>query len=315
LAGELSDKPDNSPFFFAGKLIRYNKGKGINEMDKIKIRAYAKINLTLDILDKLPNGYHKINSIFQAINLYDTLLIFKTKDGFCLDSSVNCHDEDNLITKAWEKMEDFISSKARNKVLLSEAKEVLIKRSLPCRIHLSKNIPEGAGLGGGSSDAAATLIGLNNLFKLNLNIKQLSKIGASIGSDVPFFMYNIGTALVNGMGEKIKISNRKPSNFYVLAKPNKGISTSEIYSLFDQHNKSKSFFELAQKICPSIKTIYSYFSLISNDYAMSGTGPTIFAGFNSYEEALKAKNNFKDETFKGNFYICKPSKETYKIVF
>ena len=266
-------------------------------MDKIEIRAYAKINLTLEILDKLSNGYHEINSIFQAIDLHDTLLIFKTKDGFCLDGSVNCHDGDNLITKAREKTEYFV------------------ERSLPCRIHLSKNIPESAGLGGGSSDAAATLIGLNNLFKLNLNLKQLSRIGAQIGKDVPFFIYNVGTALVKGIGEKIKESNRNPSNFYVLAKPNQGISTSEIYSLFDQYNKSKSFYELAQKICPSIKKLYSYFSPISKECAMSGTGPTIFAGFDSYEDALEAKNNFNDAAFKGDFYICKPSKKTYEIVF
>lgn len=266
-------------------------------MDKIKIRAYAKINLTLDILDKLPNGYHKINSIFQAIDLYDTLLISKTENGFDLNCQVNCSNKENLITKAWKKMSDFV------------------KKDLSCRIHVSKNIPESAGLGGGSSDAAAALIGLNNLFKLNLDIEQLSKIGAQVGSDVPFFIYNIGTALVKGIGEEIKESNRNPSNFYVLAKPNRGINTSEIYSLFDQYNESKSFFELAQKICPSIKALYSYFSSISNNYAMSGTGPTIFAGFNSYEDALKAKNNFIDATFKGDFYICKSSKKTYEIVF
>jgi len=266
-------------------------------MDKIEIRAYAKINLTLDILDKLPNGYHKINSIFQAIDLYDTLLISKTENGFYLNSSVDCSNKENLITKAWKKMSDFV------------------KKDLSCRIHVSKNIPESAGLGGGSSDAAATLIGLNNLFKLNLDIKQLSKVGAQIGSDVPFFIYNMGTALVKGIGEKIEKSNRKPSNFYVLAKPNQGISTPEIYSLFDQYNKNKSFFELAQKICPSVRVLYSYFSSISNDYAMSGTGPTIFAGFDSYEEALEAKENFRETIFKGNFYICKPSKKTYKIVF
>ena len=266
-------------------------------MDKIEIRAYAKINLTLDVLDKLPNGYHKINSIFQAIDLYDTLLIFKAKNGFCLDGLVNCRNEDNLITKAWKKLENFT------------------KIDLPCKINLLKNIPESAGLGGGSSDAAATLVGLNNLFKLNLDIGQLSKIGVQVGSDVPFFIHNVSTALVRGIGEEIKKSNRKPSNFYILAKPNQGISTPEIYSLFDQHNKSKSFFELTQKICPSIKTLYLYFSLISNDYGMSGTGPTIFAGFNSYKEALRAKNNFKKEIFKGNFYICKSSKKTYEIVF
>jgi len=102
-------------------------------MDRIEIRAYAKINLTLDILDKLSNGYHKINSIFQAIDLYDTILISKAENGFYLDSSVDCSDEENLITKALEKIQDFV------------------KKDLSCRIHLSKNIPESSGLGGGSS--------------------------------------------------------------------------------------------------------------------------------------------------------------------
>lgn len=278
-------------------MVKYNNQVNIIDlMQRIEIRAYAKINLFLEILDKLPDGYHKIHSIFQAIDLYDTLLISKTNKDFSLNTTVNCPAKENLITKAREKMENFT------------------KRNLPCRIHLSKNIPESAGLGGGSSDAAATLIGLNNLFKLNLNLKQLSEIGSQVGKDVPFFIYNIGTALVEGTGEKIKVSNRKPSNFYVLAKPYQGINTSEIYSLFDQHNKSKSFFELAQKICPSVKKLYSYFSSISKESGMTGTGPTIFAGFDSYEEALKAKNNFKDKIFKGDFYICRPSEKTYEII-
>ncbi len=265
-------------------------------MHKIEIRAYAKINLTLDILDKLPNGYHKINSIFQAIDLHDTLLISKTENGFYLKSPVDCSNEENLITKAWKKMNDFV------------------KRKLSCAVNLSKNIPESAGLGGGSSDAAAILIGLNNLFKLNLGIDTICKIGMQVGSDVPFFIHNIGTALVEGIGEKVNILERKSANFYVLAKPDQKISTSEIYSLFDQYDRKKNFFELAQNICPSIKEIYSYLSSISNDCGMSGTGPTMFAGFNFYADALKAKDNFIDERFKGNFYICKPSDKTYKII-
>jgi len=191
-------------------------------MQKIEIRAYAKINLFLEILDKLPNGYHKIHSIFQAIDLYDRLLISKTNNkDFSLNTTVDCPAKENLVTKAREKLEDFIG------------------KSIKCRVNLFKNIPESAGLGGGSSDAAATLIGLNNLFKLNLNLKQLSEIGSQVGKDVPFFIYNIGTALVEGTGEKIKVSNRKPSNFYVLAKPCESINTRMMYSLFDK--KSKSF--------------------------------------------------------------------------
>jgi 4-diphosphocytidyl-2-C-methyl-D-erythritol kinase len=208
---------------------------------------------------------------------------------------VNCPAKENLITKAREKLEDFIG------------------KSIKCRVNLFKNIPESAGLGGGSSDAASALICFNKLYKLNLGLHQLCKIGMQVGKDVPFFIYNIGTALVKGTGEKIKVSNRKPSNFYVLAKPCESINTRTMYSLFDK--KAKSFFELAQKICPSVKKLYSYFFSISKECGMTGTGPTIFAGFDSYEEALKAKNNFRDRRFKGDFYICRPSKKTYEIIF
>jgi len=266
-------------------------------MQKIEIRAYAKINLFLEILDKLPNGYHKIHSIFQAVDLYDTLVISKTDKDFSLNTTVDCPAKENLITKAREKLENFTG------------------KDIKCRVHLIKNIPESAGLGGGSSDAASALICFNKLYKLNLSLHQLCKIGMQIGSDVPFFLYNIGTALVEGTGEKIRKVKRNICNFYVLAKPYQGINTSEIYSLFDQHNKSKSFFELAQKICQSVGILYSYFSSISKECGMTGTGPTIFAGFDSYEEALKAKNDFRDRRFKGDFYICRPSKKTYEIIF
>lgn len=264
-------------------------------MQKIEIRAYAKINLTLEILDKLPNGYHKIHSIFQAIDLYDRLLISKTDKDFSLNTTVNCSVKENLVTKAREKLEDFIG------------------KSIKCRVNLFKNIPESAGLGGGSSDAASALICFNKLYKLNLSFHQLCKIGMQIGSDVPFFLYNIGTALVEGTGEKIRKAKRNICNFYVLAKPCESINTRTMYSLFDK--KAKSFFEIAQKICPSVKKLYSYFSSISKENGMTGTGPTIFAGFNSYEEALKAKNDFRDRRFKGDFYICRPSKKTYEIIF
>lgn len=264
-------------------------------MQKIEIRAYAKINLLLEILDKLPNGYHKIHSIFQAINLYDKILISKTDKDFSLNTTVDCPAKENLITKARERLEDFIG------------------KSIKCRVHLFKNIPESAGLGGGSSDAASALICFNKLYKLNLSLHQLCKIGMQVGSDVPFFLYNIGTALVEGTGERIRKAKRNICNFYVLAKPCESINTRMMYSLFDK--KGKNFFELTQEICPSVKKLYSYFSSISKEVGMTGTGPTIFAGFDSHEEALKAKNNFRDRRFKGDFYICRPSKKTYEIIF
>ena len=265
-----------------------------DSMEKMRIRAYAKINLTLEILNKLPNGYHKIHSIFQAIDLHDSLVVSKTDKDFSLTTTVNCSPEKNLITKARERLENFTG------------------KDIKCDVHLIKNIPESAGLGGGSSDAASALICFNKLYKLNLNLNQLCRIGMQVGSDVPFFLSNFGTALVKGMGEKIYKTRRKACNFYVLAKPCESISTSMMYSLYDR--KGGSFFNIAKQLCPSVEMLYSYFSSISKEYGMTGTGPTIFAGFNSYEEALKAKNNFKDKIFKGDFYICRPSKRTYEII-
>lgn len=261
---------------------------------EIVIKAYAKINLSLEILERLVNGYHKIRSIFQAINLYDFITISKEERDFYLTGSIICPQKENLITKAKETLENFIN------------------RKLPCRIHIIKNIPISAGLGGGSSDAAATLVGLNKLYSLNLNSKQVMEIGLKVGSDVPFFVSNIGTALVEGVGEKMKPIKRKLSKFYVLARPHKRIATSKMYQLFD--DRKKNFFELAQEICPSVKGLSAYFSSVSNECDMSGSGPTIFAGFDSYNKAMKAIENFGIEKFDGDFFICKPSTRTYEIM-
>ena len=261
----------------------------------INIKAYAKINLNLKILDKLPNGYHKISSIFQAVDIYDNLSISKKQKGFCLTGSIVCPIEDNLITKSKKTLESFV------------------EKELPCNIHLIKNIPVCAGLGGGSSDAAATLIGLNDIYSLNLSLKQLTGIGSKIGSDVPFFISNKGTALVEGTGEKIKQVKNKPSKFYILARPHKRVSTAKMYMMFDE--KGKSFLELAQEICPVIEELYSYFDPIANECGMSGSGPTMFAGFNSYDKALRSIKGFGIEKFNGDFFICRPSEKTYTFIY
>lgn len=316
---------------------------------KLQIKAFAKINLTLDILDKLPNGYHQIRSVFQAVNLYDIISITRiansgqtrnnaeqtqigakenlilspakrdeeSRESFYLTGSVVCPLKDNLITKAKEALENFTG------------------KSLPCKIHLIKNIPISAGLGGGSSDTAATLIGLNKLFSLNLGLKQLAKIGLVIGSDVPFFLYGKGAALVEGIGDKIKPIRRDSGEYinfprksafrrhksaiytskadvYILARPHKRISTAEIYSLFDK--RGKTFFELAKEICPDVGKLYDYFAPFSKACRMSGTGPTIFAGFDSYGKAVKSIENFGVEKFNGDFFVCEPSDKTFEIV-
>lgn len=259
-------------------------------MKSVEVKAYAKINLTFKILGKLSDGYHEIRSVFQAVDLYDLISI---EEGSGLTGSIICPVEENLVVKAKKALEDFVSEE------------------LPCRIHLVKNIPVCAGLGGGSSDAAAILVGLNKLYSLNLSLEQLVRIGSRLGSDVPFFVTNKGTALVEGKGEKIKPTKRKVSDFYVLARPHKRLSTAMMYSLFDK--KGKTFFELAQELCPDVKKLYNHFYPKANECGLSGSGPTVFAGFGSYAEALKEMESFGVKSFDGDFFICKPSKKTYDI--
>lgn len=262
--------------------------------DKIEIKAYAKINLDLEILKKLPNGYHEIKSTFQAINLYDTLIISKEKSDFNLTGSVICPMRLNLIIKAKNTLEKYA------------------KRKLPCKIHLIKAIPISAGLGGGSSDAAATIIGLNKIYELGFSSKKLKKIALEVGSDVPFFISGFGRALIEGIGEKIKPLNVENSKIYILARPHKRISTSQMYEEYDK--TKKSFFELAKKKCPTIAKAFDYFSKIANRCGMSGSGPTIFAEFSSYNKAIKSIENLDIEKFNGDLFICKSVTRTYELL-
>ncbi len=264
------------------------------DQNKVEIKAYAKINLNFEILKKLPNGYHKIRSKFQAIDIYDTLMISKEKSGFKLTGSIICPTNLNLITKAKNILEDYV------------------KKKLPCKIQLIKSIPISAGLGGGSSDAAATMIGLNKIYELSLSLEKLKKIALKVGSDVPFFISNFGTALVEGVGEKIKPLKVETSKIYVLVRPHKRISTAEMYKEYDK--TKENFFEIAKRICPIIIEIYNHFSKKSNNCRMSGSGPTIFAEFSSYDEALKAIENFDIEKFEGDLFICRSIMKTYDII-
>lgn len=183
----------------------------------MRIRARAKINLFLQILGKRPDGYHDLRTLMQEINLSDEL-IFKKAVGEII--KISCSDRNlpvnqgNLVYRAAE-------------ILKKEAWGKGLKTS-GLQIHIRKNIPVGAGLGGGSSDAAATLKALNVLWELRFTAKKLAEIGSRIGSDVPFFIYG-GTALASGRGEKLNKWPDLPSFRLVLIKPFFSISTAWAY--------------------------------------------------------------------------------------
>ena len=169
-------------------------------VEKVTVQAPAKVNLTLEVLGKRPDGYHEIASVMQTISLFD-ILTFSPSDEVKVTTDVpELEGEDNLVYRA--------------AMLLRDTSGV----SAGAEIHLDKQIPLAAGLGGGSSDAAATLLGLDRLWSLGLGEEELKELAAQLGSDVPFFVTG-GIALVGGRGERVSNVKTPPTLWLVLAFP------------------------------------------------------------------------------------------------
>jgi len=185
-------------------------------MEKIIVTAQAKVNLSLDVLGKREDGYHEIQMVNHSISLHDTLTFESCSKGVTLTSNVKGIplDEKNLVMIALRKLQQRFDLK------------------MGIKIHLEKRIPHEAGLAGGSSDAAATLKGLNTLWNLDLSIQELLRIGVTIGADVPYCILG-GTALVEGIGEKITPLLAIKKSYVVVVKPNVNISTPWAFKSLD----------------------------------------------------------------------------------
>lgn len=188
-------------------------------MKKVEEKAYAKINLVLNIGDLRPDGYHDIQTIMQSLELHDDVTVEQTGGtGITVTTSVDTipTDESNLAVKA--------------------VKAFAAKTGVPAdglSIHIEKRIPVAAGLGGGSSDAAATLRALNVLYETNLSVDELAEIGIEVGSDVPFCVHG-GCAYVEGKGDMVVPTTPMPQCIIVIGKPDLAISTEKMYQRFDQ---------------------------------------------------------------------------------
>ena len=188
-------------------------------MKKVEEKAYAKINLVLNIGDLRPDGYHDIQTIMQSLELHDDGTVEQTGGtGITVTASVDTipTDESNLAVKA--------------------VKAFAAKTGVPAdglSIHIEKRIPVAAGLGGGSSDAAATLRALNVLYETNLSVDELAEIGIEVGSDVPFCVHG-GCAYVEGKGDMVVPTTPMPQCIIVIGKPDLAISTEKMYQRFDQ---------------------------------------------------------------------------------
>ena len=179
------------------------------------VKAPAKINLYLEIINKRFDGYHNIESVMHTVSLFDILEFTQIPENkielVCDNLQLSFDIKKNLVYRAAEKVKE--------KYNISSG----------VKIKLTKNIPMGAGLGGGSSDAAATILALSKIWNINDDIKNLELLGASLGADVPFFMTG-GTAKISGIGDIVEKINTNFNGTFVLVKPNFGVSTPYAYS-------------------------------------------------------------------------------------
>ena len=188
-------------------------------MERVRLRAFAKVNYALDVLELRDDGYHEVRTVMQSISLADEVEIEVADRGVEIrvepDGARVGPPEENTAYHAWRLLRELTGDE------------------LPVVVTLRKGIPAGAGLGGGSADAAAVLVGLNGLFGLGLRVKELREVGARVGADVPFCVSG-GTALGEGVGELLTPLPAPPDHRLVVAKPLAGADTGRIYRAFDQ---------------------------------------------------------------------------------
>jgi 4-diphosphocytidyl-2-C-methyl-D-erythritol kinase len=186
---------------------------------EVRLRAFAKVNYALDILGRRRDGYHEVRTVMQSISLADEVELQRATEGFELscepDETEIGPPERNTVYLAWKLLRG------------------LTNDELPVRVKLRKIIPAGAGLGGGSADAAAVLVGMNELFGLGLRIEELREVGGQIGADVPFCISG-GTTLGEGIGEILTQLPAPPPHRLIVAKPPRSADTATIYRAYDE---------------------------------------------------------------------------------
>ena len=255
------------------------------------LRAPAKLNLFLHIVGRRPDGYHLLQSVFQLIDWCDTLSLKAIPENEVrrIKPISGVLPEQDLVVRAARLLKEFC------------------KVDDGVEIDLQKEIPMGAGLGGGSSDAASALIGLNVLWNLKLGKETLANLGLELGADVPFFIYG-QNAFVEGIGEKIQGIELKNHDFLVIF-PNQGISTASIFldpQLTRNHAQitidgflaspwsdlSNDCQAVAMRICPEVKQALDWISQVlpGSEPRMSGSGSSVFAVLDPKTNPAKLEN-------------------------
>lgn len=270
----------------------------------MRLQAFAKINLGLDVLGKQEDGYHEVRMIMQTIRMYDQLDMRKSVEpGIHLTTNKKYIpvDENNLVWRAAKLMMDTCG--------IMEG----------VSIHLHKVIPVAAGMAGGSSDAAATLVGMNRLFHCGLSKEKLMELGVQIGADVPYCVLR-GTALAEGIGEKLTVLPPMPDCWILIGKPGISVSTKYVYTTLDLNTdtvhpdidgmkkalEDGNLYGITERMgnvlqdvtipaYPEVERIKEQMKTLGAVNAMmSGSGPTVFGIFDNEEKAQEACQKLRE---------------------
>ena len=252
-------------------------------ISRLTLPAPAKLNLFLHVLGRRADGYHQLQTVFQLLDYGDELTITaRAHPKVTLQCNIDrLNTTDNLVLRAASLLRDFA------------------RVSQGAHIQLDKRLPMGGGLGGGSSDAATTLLGLNQLWQCRLDIEALAELGRQLGADVPVFIRG-HSAFGEGVGERLQVIDL-PEIYYLVLTPDCAISTAEIFAHPELTRDSTAitvpaFFEqggrndcqpLVEKLYPEVKNALSWLShyTAAQKPRMSGTGASVFASFQSAEAA------------------------------
>ncbi len=289
-------------------------------MDYIEKKAYAKINIALDVLRKRADGYHDMKMVMQTLDIFDVIRIKKTNNcEIVLRSNVDITEniENNLVYKA----------------CVDVLNKVDLYGKVGFEVYIEKNIPMGAGMAGGSSDCATTIVAINELLGLELTLDEMIEIGKKLGSDVPYCLVG-GTKLVEGVGDIITDIKDHPQTVVLAAKPIQSVSTKKIFEALELDTiKNRPNFEkmisaineedvkeVAKYFCNVFEEVtipmYSEIGDIKNflkengaiNSLMTGTGSTVFGYFENLEKAeetaKKVEKSFDLELVVVSSVIC-----------
>lgn len=268
----------------------------------VKLKAYAKLNLSLDVIGKRQDGYHELDMIMQSISLYDIVELRPSSDIHVHMDKGNVDEKSNTAYAAAKVFLDYTGKDG-------------------VEISIQKHIPSMSGMGGSSADAAAVLIGLNRLYNTQLDKETLMALGKTVGADVPFSLFG-GTARAKGIGEKLRRLTPVSTMHYVVVKPKIGISTAEAFKQYRHTHPVKMdsveyalqkgdlslYYQFADntlsmpavRIAPDIlKTVTAMQSAGAEKALMTGSGSSFFSVFKTAQEA-----NAVAQRVTGDFELC-----------